>query len=439
MASETIGIGMIGCGTVGCGVVELLRDQAEQYETLTGKTIELRKVLVRNPDSGEKATLLKPDQMCTDVETFFNEPGVDVVLELAGGVESVSGMVRRAIEAGKHVITANKALLAAEGPELFALARKHKVSIGFEASCAGGIPIVTSLCFGLQANRVTAMYGILNGTSNYILTEMTTKGKDYETALAEAQQKGYAEADPTLDVGGGDTAHKLAILASLAFGQQVHENDISCNGIDHLALADILSAEELGYRLKLLGIAERSQPDGPLALSVEPCLVHRENQLAAVSGSFNAVAVYGHAVGQTLYFGRGAGKLPTASAVVSDLLNVSSGWFNQAFQQMHAWPDEQEPAQVTSRHDLRSRFYLRFRAMDKPGVLARVSTILGEAGISLTGVVQHEPTDEPYVPLVVTTHHTSWQTLSDTLKKVSALDVIEGPPVVLRIVETPAG
>ncbi len=443
MSKESIGVGLIGCGTVGSGVVELLVKRAELYAARLGRLLELRGVLVRPQDVDYKTEHVPEGKLLTDPEQFFALEAMDILVELGGGRGVISQFVRRALAAGKHVVTANKALLAAEGPELFALARENNVSIGFEASCGGGIPIITALNCGIMANHVQALYGILNGTCNYILTEMTKKNKDYATALAEAQAEGYAEADPTLDVNGGDTAHKLAILASLAFGVKATDDQVRCVGIDTLDLDDVKFGAELGYEIKLLGIAERVDgPEAPhpkLALSVQPCFVHRQEQLAQVSGPFNALSVFGDFVGHTMYYGRGAGREPTASAVVSDVLNTASGWYGQAFSAMRIWPDQQPDAQLVNLSQVTSRWYLRFSAKDEPGVLARLCTILGEAGISIQGVIQHESDSGQFVPLVITTHEASQGALQGALANIEQLPIVAQTPVCIRIVDMPEG
>lgn len=445
MASNAIGIGMIGCGTVGGGVAKLLKQQAALYAQRLGRAVELRKVLVRDVKKAASTGVLDAGQITSDAESFFKTPDMPIVVEVAGGRGVVSQYVRRALQAGKHVITANKALLAAEGPELFALARKHHVSIAFEASVAGGIPVITAMQFGLMANRIDGLYGILNGTCNYILTEMTRKGKSYATALAEAQEKGYAEADPTLDVSGKDAAQKLAVLASLAFGVSVHESDVWNQGIDSLDLADLRFAAELGYDIKLLAIAERIEVQSPesglspsrLSLRVHPSFIHADAPLAQVAGSFNALSVYGHAVGHTMSYGRGAGEMPTASAVVSDILNVASGWYPLACEKLHLLCDQHARVETVAADDLVSRFYIRMTALDVPGVMAKVSAILGDAGISLSAISQHEANVGQFVPLVIVTHQARQGALFAALQKIEHLEVIDGKPVCIRIVDMP--
>ena len=444
MAQSSIGIGMIGFGTVGGGVAMLLRDHADLYARRVGATLELRRVLVRDRNKAVAMGLVAPEAVCTDVEEFFATPDIGIVVEAAGGLDPIGGLVRRALGSGRHVVTANKTLLAQEGPELFALARRHEVAIAFEASCAGGIPIITAMKFGLMANRIDGLYGILNGTCNYILTEMTQCSKTYDQALAEAQERGFAEADPALDVSGRDAAQKLAILASLAFGVQARGEQVWAEGIQGLELEDIRFGSELGYDIKLLAIAQRvghdlSSPDDhdTLSLRVHPCFIHRTKPLAQVHGSFNAISVIGHAVGHTMYLGHGAGRMPTASAVVSDLLNVASGWYAHAFRRLNIWPDLHAPARLIDADDLESRFYIRLNARDVPGVMAKVSTILGDAGISLSALMQHESAAGQFVPVVITTHAARQGALLGALDQIEQLDVVQGRPVRVRILDIP--
>ncbi len=443
---KSIGIGMIGCGTVGSGVAKLLREQADLYQQRTGCNIELRKVLVRSLDKrrddlGDAATTAR--LLTDDPEAFF-AADIDVVVEVAGGSGVIADYFRRALTAGKHVVTANKSLLAQQGPELFALARKHNVSVAFEASCCGGIPVITALYAGLMANRIDALYGILNGTCNYILTEMTQARKSYAVALSEAQASGYAEADPTLDVSGMDAAQKLAVLASLAFGAAVSGQQVAVTGIDKLDLADIRFAGEMGYDIKLLGIAQRAEAQGDqageksgLSLTVEPCFIHKSVPLAQVHGPFNALSVYGHATGQTMYFGRGAGMLPTASAVVGDVLNIVTGCYPHSFANLNLWADQQGPTRLVERNRIASRFYLRINALDKPGTMARITETLGVAGISLSAVMQHESNAGNFVPVVVLTHRCQVGPLVEALERIESLDVIDGAPICIRIVDMP--
>jgi homoserine dehydrogenase len=437
VSGSAIGVGLIGCGTVGGGVAELLRDQAELYTQRVGRPIVLRRLLDKEKDKVIASGLVDAQIVTDDVDSFFDTPDVSVIIELAGGTGAASVFVKRALEGGKHVVTANKALLASQGPELFALARKNDVSIAFEASCGGGIPCVNALQFGLMANQIQALYGVLNGTCNYILTEMTGKGKTYDVALADAQALGYAEADPTLDVNGKDTSHKLAVLASLAFGTNIVDDQIPSRGVDGLDLADIRFGAELGYEIKLLATAQRESDDAAVSVGVEPCFISDDEQLARIGGAYNALSVYGHAVGHTLYFGAGAGRLPTASAVVSDVMSIASGWYPKAFAQMRLTPDLHAPAKLADPDDLRSRFYIRINAQDKPGVIAQATKALGDKGISLSAVLQHEAEGRGHLPIVIVTHQARRGDVLEANKQIESMDSIDGPPVLIRIVDLP--
>ncbi len=431
MSQSAIGVGLIGCGTIGGGVAQLFKEMPDLYFRRLGRRIELRKVLDLDFERAMSCGAVSESQLTNDPDDFFNTD-MSIVVELAGGKGVISRFVRRGLETGRHVVTANKSLLASEGPELFSLARRNGVSIAFEASCGGGIPCITALQFGLMANEIQGLYGILNGTCNYILTEMSRGDKPYDIALGEAKEKGFAEADPTLDVSGVDTAQKLAILSSLAFGIRLMGDQVGSIGIDRLDLRDIRFGAELGYDIKLLGIAERKA--GGVSVGVEPCFIHRDELLARVHGAFNALSVYGHAVGHTMYYGAGAGRRPTAGAVMSDVLNIASGWYPKAFTQMNLTPDLQEPADLISPEDLASRYYLRINTRDLPGVLANVASILGGRQIGISAVMQHESGGE-FVPVVITTHIARRGDLDAAVGQIEQLDVVDGRPVVVRIVD----
>ena len=429
---------MIGCGTVGQGVAQILSQQKTLYTRRLGTELALQRILVRDAKRTQQCGKIDPSIVTTNPDEFFTTPNIGIIIEVAGGRGLISQYVRRALSDGKHVVTANKSLLAAEGSELFSLAHENRVSIAFEASCGGGIPIITALQFGLMANKINAMYGILNGTCNYILTEMTQSGKCYSEALSEAQEHGFAEADPTLDVSGQDAAEKLAILSSLAFGIQATSAHVQSEGIDQLNLTDIKFGSELGYDIKLLAIAERNnKSDDHVSLRVHPCFVHTEIPLAQVHGPFNALSVYGHATGQTLYYGRGAGQMPTASAVVSDVINIASGWYPHAFGELKLWSNDHGKNNWVNPDDLPSRFYLRISARDTPGVVAKVGTILGDAGISVSALLQHEVDADKFVPVVITTHSARQGAMNKALAEIGRLEVINGQPVCIRIVDLP--
>jgi homoserine dehydrogenase len=339
--------------------------------------------------------------------------------------------------AGKDIVTANKALLAEHGPELFAQARKYGRAVAFEGSVAGGIPIVQAVGVALAANQIQCLAAILNGTCNFILTSMTRQGLSYATALGQAQELGYAEADPTLDVDGTDTAHKLAILAQLAFGASVTLGDIPRAGIDCLQLADIRYAGELGYTLKLLALAKLS--DAGLELRVAPTLVQQGTPLADVGGPYNAIRVVGDAVGDTLFYGRGAGMMPTASAVVGDLIDVVVGRSSLTARALDLWPSPAVPPRLTPSTKVRNRFYLRFTIADRPGVIGKLATVLGGHGISIASVIQHDPGDgapeQSPVPLVIMTHTAIESDVKAALAEIGGLDIITSPSVCLGVEE----
>jgi homoserine dehydrogenase len=344
-------------------------------------------------------------------------------------------VVLEALAAGKDVVTANKALLAEHGPEVFAQARRAGRAVAFEGSVGGGIPIVQALGVGLAANQVQSLAAIVNGTCNFILTAMTLEGLPYATALGQAQALGFAEADPTLDVDGTDTAHKLAVLAQLAFGAGVTTVQIPRVGIDRLHLADIKYAAELGYAIKLLALAKLSEAG--LALRVAPALVRHGTPLADVRGPYNAIRVVGDAVGDTLFYGRGAGALPTASAVVGDLIDVVVGRAALTFGALNLWPEAAPAARLAPADQVRSRFYLRFTIADRPGVLAALAQILGAHGISIASVIQHDPGDDapPDAPvaLVIMTHLAVEASLMASMAEIDGMDVVYAPSVCLRV------
>jgi len=439
LSQDPIGIGLIGCGTVGQGVVRLLDQHAPIYAQRVGRSIDIRRVLVRDASVARDVPLSR-EVFTTDPEALFGDDQISVVVEVAGGVDPMADHVHRALASGRHVVTANKALLAARGGELYAQARSNDLCIAFEASCGGGIPILAALKFGLSANRIESVCGVLNGTCNYILTEMTEFGTTYADALADAQRLGFAEADPALDVSGADAAQKLAIIASLAFGVSVHEADVSYSGIDRLELDDIAYGAELGYQLKLLAIGAQ-HPDG-LELDVAPCFIAEDHLLSHVRGTFNALSVQGSAVGPTLFYGHGAGQMPTASAVVSDLLNVVGGWYPHAFASMRIWPDQHQPTRLTAADDLTSRYYLRIHARDEPGVMAAVASVLGDREISISAMVQHEAGQRAVpdvVPVVITTHLARRGAIREAVARIAGLESVVEPPVCIRIVDLPEG
>jgi homoserine dehydrogenase len=427
--SQPLNIALIGCGTVGSGVAKLLLDQPERLQARGGRPLVLRKVVVR--DRGKPRPLDLPRELLTtDLGPVLADPAIDVGVELVGGTDWARRAVLGLLAAGKHVVTANKALLAQHGAEVFEAARQHGRTVAFEASVAGGIPIIAALAQSLAANQILSLQGILNGTCNFILTGMTELGRSYAEALADAQQRGYAEADPTLDVDGTDAAHKLAILAQLAFGVAVQPAAIERRGIADLHEMDIRFAKELGYTIKLL--AEAWLDGRELALHVSPVLLRHLTPLAQVRGAYNAIHVVGDAVGDTLYYGQGAGQMPTASAVVADLIDLAVGRAQQTFQTLRLWSGNGGRITPRPSASVRSRFYLRLLVSDKPGVLADVAHELARHGISIASVIQHEALEEHAdvtVPLVIMTHTAQTGSFRAAVANINRLGSIMAPSV----------
>ncbi len=434
---QVIPIAILGCGTVGSGVVRLLTEDADFIAERTGLRFEIRYVLAKEANPAAKAALdAAGATWVKSLDPILADEEVDIVVELIGGDTFALDCSQKTLEAGKALVTANKAMLAKHGQTLFPLAHEKGSCIAFEASCAGGVPLMVSLRDGLVANRVRALYGILNGTANYILSEMTAAGKSYDTALAEAQVAGFAEADPTFDVDGIDAAHKIAILAGLAFGVDIEFDAIPVAGIRDFDVADITYARELGYRVKLIASAEQVGDDG-VSLQVHPALVAADNPLAMVEGPFNAVSIFGHAVGHVLLYGRGAGQSPTASAVVADLVDVANGHARRRFETLRIWPGKTRPANVVEPDELTSRFYVRLTVHDQPGVMAQVTRAFGDNGISLSGVLQKEAGGNGPVPIVVTTHDANVGAMRESIAAINDLDAIAAPAVWLRVLDLP--
>ena len=427
-------VAILGCGTVGGATADLLIREQQQLRTKTGLEIELRYIVDKDFSRAE-AMKLDPKLFQSDLDLVLADPEVAVVVELIGGTTIARTLTEKILKSGKRVVTANKALMAKHGAELMAMARKAGTSIAFEASCGGGIPIIRALYDGILANRVDAFYGIVNGTCNYILTEMIQKGNSYEEALAQAQADGLAEADPTLDVSGGDSAHKLAIMSALAFGKQIDLTAIPVQGIDSLKPLDLSFGRELGYVVKLLAIAQ-SEPGG-LSLRVRPAFISTEHPLAWVSGPFNAISIYGNAVGHTMYYGRGAGGSPTASAVVADIISSCIGTADVLFSTLSIWPDRSPAAVQLSPKETVGRFYVRLTVEDKPGVFAKIASTLGGHEISLSSVLQKEPTSghPEAVPVVVTTHSVKEGNLNTALAELDALPEVLDKSVCIEILD----
>jgi len=436
MAEKIVKFGLVGFGTVGCGVAKLIAEGADTIAAKTGLRLELARVVDIDTKSARPVKL--PDGILTDeLDRLLNDDSIEIGVETVGGTDAAKQVQLKMLKAGKHVVTANKALLAEYGNELYKVARQNGRCIAFEASCCGGIPIISAIRTGLAANNVTAMYGIVNGTCNYILSNMTAKNEKFGEALAEAQKKGYAEADPTLDINGGDSAHKLAILASIAFGYEIALDDIFVEGIEEISEDDIRYGGEMGYRLKLLAIGQKDKQNR-ISLRVHPSFIAKDNPLARVEGPFNAVSIFGSAVGQVMFYGQGAGMMPTASAVVADIIEVALGNSATTFEHLNLQPRSRTAPLIEKIDNLVSRFYIRIMCKDQPGVIAQWSRILADHQISISGALQHEGIGpENTVPVVIATHPTRQKNVTAALKDMGKLDVIGGKPACIRIVDIP--
>jgi homoserine dehydrogenase len=425
-------VAIIGLGTIGSGVAKLLLEQKQRIIRQAGRAVEVAYIV--DPDKKRQRNFaIPPGLLIDDLSVVLKDPEVTVAVELVGGLEPARTIVLQLLESGKDVVTANKALLAEHGRELFDKARELGRSIAFEAAVGGGIPIIAAINECLIANQIQSIHAILNGTSNFILTQMEEHGTDYAAALAEAQQLGYAEANPFMDISGSDAAQKLAILSHLAFSAQVNWREIPRTGIDIVDAADMRYAKELGYSIKLLAVAEKV-PEG-LELHVSPTLVRLGAPLAEVRGAYNAIRVIGDNVGRVFFHGLGAGQMPTASAVVSDIIDTILGRMAITFKTLNLWSDEREPL-VKSRNpaDVLGRFYLRFNVDDRPGVMADIAGILGKHQISIASLIQHENEDEASsVPLVIMTHCAPEGAIQNALKAISVLASIHPGTVRMRV------
>jgi homoserine dehydrogenase len=435
---KPIQVGVMGLGTVGGGVFEVLRRNQEEIRRRAGRGIEVTMVSRRDLAKA-KAQVGDAAQVVADPRAIIANPEIDIVVELIGGTTLARALVLEAIAAGKHVVTANKALLAVHGTEIFEAARAKGVMVAFEAAVAGGIPIIKALREGLTANRIQWLAGIINGTTNFILSEMRDKGLDFDVVLKEAQRLGYAEADPTFDIEGVDAAHKATIMSAIAFGVPVQFDKAYIEGITQLGAADIRYAEQLGYRIKLLGVSKRRETG--IELRVHPTLVPAKRLIANVEGAMNAVVVQGDAVGSTLYYGKGAGSEPTASAVIADLVDVTrlhtadpqNRVPHLAFQ-----PDAMSPLQVLPMDEVVTSYYLRLRVADQAGVLAKVTGILAEAGISIDAVLQREADEVnpnggvPQTDVIILTHDTREGTMNAALAQMQALPTVLAPITRIR-------
>jgi homoserine dehydrogenase len=417
-------VAIIGLGTVGSGVAKLLLEFGDRTARHAGRTLWLEKAVVRDLKRTRDCDL--PAGILTDdLDDVLGNPEIEVVAHLVGGIEPARTIMLKLLERGKDVVTANKALLAEHGPELFDRARELGRSIAFEASVAGGIPIIANIGQCLSANQIESLHGILNGTSNFILTKMHEDGAAYAEVLAEAQKLGYAEADPTMDVDGADATQKLAILAHLAFGARVDWQDIPRTGIDTLDVADVRYAQEMGYKIKLLAVAQLVGEG--LELHVSPTLVRVGTPLAEVGGPFNAIRVVGDAVGPLLFYGAGAGQMPTASAVVADMIDTAVGRTKITFKTLELWSRREARVTPNDYAQAKGRFYLRFNVEDHPGVLAQITAALGKQQVSISSVLQHEAeAGSQVLPLVIMTHETTEGAAAKACADIASLSCVRG-------------
>jgi len=427
-------VGLLGLGTVGGGTFNVLRRNAGEIARRAGRGIEITHAAAREYDPA-RLPGIDSVKVSDDAFAVVDDPELDIIVELIGGYEPARELVLKAIANGKHVVTANKALIALHGNEIFAAAQKQGVMVAFEAAVAGGIPIIKAIREGLAANKIEWVAGIINGTGNFILTEMRDKGRDFADVLAEAQKLGYAEADPTFDVEGIDAAHKLTILASIAFGIPLQFDKVYTEGIGHITREDVSYAEQLGYRIKHLGVARRTQEG--VELRVHPTLIPDRRLIANVDGVMNAVLVKADAVGPTLYYGAGAGSEPTASAVVADLVDVARTLTvdpenrvpHLAFQ-----PDSLSDLPILPVEDIETAYYLRMCAADRPGVLADITRIIGDRGISIEAVIQKEPLeDQQQVPIIMLTRGVREKQMNNAIQQIEALDAIQGQVTRIRL------
>ncbi len=428
-----VGVGIIGFGTVGTGTARILLEQAGLIRRRVGAPVELVRVADLDIEH-DRGLTLPPGILTIDSRQVIEDPAIDIVVELIGGYTTAKQLILDAMSRGKHVVTANKALLAVHGEELFAAAARAGVDLGFEASVGGGIPVIRALTEGLAANHVQSIYGIINGTSNYILSRMTHEGHTFETVLKEAQLAGYAEADPTFDVEGIDSAHKLAIMVCLAYGTPVTFKEIFTEGISRLTPMDIAYAKEFGFTIKLLGIAK--EVEGEIEARVHPTMIASSSPIAQVDGVYNAIQLVGHAVGDVVLYGQGAGSMPTGSAVASDVIAIARNVLKNAagrvppasFQQ-----NQRAPLRLRPIEEITSLYYLRFMVLDRPGVLSQMTGALGRNGISISKVLQQGRKEGQTVPVVVMTHLARERDVRAALMDIDRMPFVSEPTTLIRV------
>ncbi len=430
---KKIHLGLIGFGNIGTGVVKLLQDNADLLEKRLGAKLILKKIADINIAS-PRIVAVDPQVLTTDASLILNDPEIDIVIELVGGYDVARRFITEALKRGKHVVTANKALLATYGNDLFSLAEEQQRNICFEASVGGTIPIIKTIREGLVANRIQSVLGIMNGTSNFILTKMTDDGKDFTIVLKEAQALGFAEADPTFDIEGVDTAHKLALVLTLAYGKRVPLDDLYREGISGMSQQDVEFAGELGYRIKLLAIAR--QHDEIVEARIHPAMVPFHHLLANVNGNYNAFHIIGDASDSVFLSGQGAGMMPTASAVVSDIIDISRDILKGVSWRVPARSFQEEAIQdiaLMPVDEIQTHYYFRFSALDRPGVLSRIAGVLAEENISIATVIQKGRKQGQPVPIVMITHKSKEKNVRQALEQIDRLDIVQGRTVLIRI------
>ena len=432
VVSQTIRVGLIGFGTVGKGVVKLLLEENQRFTR--DRPFDLELVRIADLDiTTDRCVNVPSGMLTTNADDILDDNGIDIVLELIGGIEPACSFVLKALGSGKTVVTANKALLAERGSEIFSCANENSRGIFFEAAVQGGVPIIRSITQGLNANRIESIFGILNGTTNYILTRMTEDHADYETTLKDAMEKGYAESDPTNDVTGKDALHKLILLIRIAMGSVFLPADIYCEGIEKLTVRDIEYAAELGYRIKLLAIAKRT--GDKLEARVHPTMIPAGTLMADVSDEFNAVEIMGSCVGREIFYGKGAGEMPTASAVVSDIVEAARRIVDGSPCNVSEFGSASKKLELIPVEEIETQYYLRLQVNDQPGVLASIATILAREKISIQSVIQKGQSTENGVTIILLTHIAREWAIQKAIKDIETLDVVMGPPGLYRIEE----
>lgn len=430
---KKICVGIVGFGVVGTGVVKILRSNSKLIRERLGASIVVKKIADLDIKS-DRGIKVNKGLLTTDVKEIINDPSIDLVIELIGGIEPAKTIILNAIGKGKQVVTANKALLAGNGLELLKAAHEKKVDIGFEASVAGGIPIIKAIKEGLSANRIKFILGILNGTANYILSKMTNEGGDFKDILREAKRQGYAESDPTFDIEGVDTAHKLAILINMAYGTTINYEQIYTEGISHIEPLDIEFARELGYRIKLLAIFRES--NGQVEARVHPTLIPDTHLLSKVDGTYNAVFIDGDMAGPSMFYGQGAGMLPAASAVVSDVIDISRNIIGGISQRVPLFSCQREflrNVKIKNIKEVVTRYYLRFPVVDRPGMLSKISGILGRHNISIHSVIQKGRRIKGAVSIFLLTHEAREADVRKALNEIDRLSVVKDNTMAIRI------